>query len=348
VSSRLPLLQFGLFAAACLGFTGWLVIVMGNISFEARETYTAEFADVQGLLVNDDVKISGVTLGKVTDIDHLPGGIAEVTFTVREDIEIPTDSEIVVRWRDVFGLRFLYVEPGASEAVASPGDTFPLEQTRAPADLGSMLQRLTPFIRALEPDLQNQVLEALAEGLVGREEEVRSLIARGGELTQSLATREQEIESLLTNSATVLEAYAQREEQLRGLLDSFAEVSATLSARNDEIEDAIVGLADGQEELRRFVEANEDEVRATLDALEDVTDVTSQQRADLARTLETAPHGFVAYHLISRTGQWFNIRAVGVSVADDVITSERGAEYPRPDGSSDGGADLGEFFGQGR
>ena len=348
MSSRLPLLQFGIFAVACLGFTGWLVIVMGNISFEPRETYTAEFADVQGLLVNDDVKIAGVTLGKVTDIDHLPGGIAEVTFTVRDDIELPTDSEIVVRWRDVFGLRFLYVEPGESDALASPGDTFPLEQTHAPADLGSMLQRLTPFIRALEPELQNQVLEALAEGLVGREQEVRSLIARGGELTQALATREQEIESLLTNSATVLEAYAQREEQLRGLLDSFAEVSATLSARNDEIEDAIVGLADGQEELRRFVEANEDEVRRTLDALEDLTDVTSQQRDDLSRTLETSPHGFLGYHLISRTGQWFNIRAVGVSVADDVITSERGAEYPRPDGSSTGGADLGEFLGQGR
>ena len=348
MSSRLPLVQFGLFAAACLGFTGWLVIVMGNISFETRETYTAEFADIQGLLVNDDVKIAGVTLGKVTDIDHLPGGVAEVTFSVRDDIEIPADSEIVVRWRDVFGLRFLYVEPGESDAMASPGDTFGLEQTRSPADLGSMLQRLTPFIRALEPKLQNQVLEALAEGLVGREEEVRSLIARGGQLTQAVATREQEIESLLTNSATVLEAYAQREEQLRGLLDSFAEVSATLSARNDEIEDAIVGLADGQQELRRFVEANEEEVRRTLDALEDLTDVTSQQRDDLARTLETAPHGFLAYHLISRTGQWFNIRAVGVSVADDVVTSERGAEYPRGDRSSDGGADLGQFFGQGR
>ena len=348
MTARLPLLQFGLFAAVCLGFTAWLVIVMGNISFESRETYTAEFADVQGLLVNDDVKISGVTLGKVTGIDHLPGGIAEVAFTVRDDIEIPADSEIAVRWRDVFGLRFLYVEPGESGTPASPGDTFPLQQTRAPADLGSMLQRLTPFIRALEPELQNQVLDALAEGLVGREQEVRSLIARGGELTQAVATREEEIESLLTNSATVLEAYAQREEQLRGLLDSFAEVSATLSARNDEIEDAIIGLADGQQELRRFVDANEEEVRLTLDALEDLTDVTSQQRDDLSRTLETAPHGFVSYHLISRTGQWFNIRAVGVSVADDVITTERGAEYPRADGSSDGGADLGEFFGQGR
>lgn len=345
--SRLPLLQFGLFSLLCLGFTGWLVVVMGNISFESREAYAAEFHDVQGLLVNDDVKISGVTLGKVTGIDHLPGGVVEVEFSLREDVELPEDSEIVVRWRDVFGLRFLYVEPGESDATLRPGDVVGVEQTRAPADLGSMLQRLTPFLQALEPDLQNQVLEALSEGLVGREEEVRSLIARGGELTQTLATRDEEIESLLTNSATILEAYAEREDDLRGLLDSFAEVSETLSARNDEIENAIVGLADGQEELRRFVEDNEDEVRLTLDALEDLTDVLSQQRDDLSRTLATAPRGFTAYHLISRTGQWFNIRAVGTSSDGDVISTERGAGYPREDGSADRRGDLGAFFGSG-
>jgi phospholipid/cholesterol/gamma-HCH transport system substrate-binding protein len=345
--SRLPILQFSLFALLCLAFTGWLVVVMGNISFESRETYAAEFHDVQGLLVNDDVKIAGVTLGKVEGIEHLPGGIVQVEFSLRDDIELPEDSRIAVRWRDVFGLRFVYVEPGDSETVMSPGDAFGVEQTRAPADLGSMLHRLTPFLQALEPELQNQVLEALSEGLVGREAEVRSLIAQGGELTQAIATRDEEIESLLTNSATILEAYADREDHLRGLLDSFAEVSSTLSARNDEIEDAVVGLADGQEELRRFVQDNENEVRLTLDALEDLTDVTSQQREELSRTLATGPRGFVAYHLISRTGQWFNIRAVGVSSDGQVISTERGAAMPREDGSAEGGGDLGAFFGGG-
>jgi phospholipid/cholesterol/gamma-HCH transport system substrate-binding protein len=347
VVSRLPVLQFSLFALLCLGFTGWLVIVMGNISFEARESYAAEFSDVQGLLVNDDVKISGVTLGKVESIEHVPGGTARVHFSLRDDVRLPADSEIAVRWRDVFGLRFVYVEPGASDQAVEPGHTFPVDQTRAPADLGSLLHRLAPFLQSLQPDLQNQVLEALAEGLVGREEEVRSLIARGGELTQAIATRDEEIESLLTNSATILEAYADREEELRGLLDSFAEVSSTLSERNDEIEDAIVGLADGQEELRRFVEDNEQEVRRTLDALEDLTDETSTKREELSRSLATAPRGFLAYHLISRTGQWFNIRAVGVSVGDNVVSTERGAAYPREDGSASRGGDLGEFFGSG-
>jgi phospholipid/cholesterol/gamma-HCH transport system substrate-binding protein len=347
--SKHPILQFGIFSVVCLGVTAWLVMMMGNISFDSRATYAAEFRDVQGLLVDDDVEVAGVTMGKVEDIDHLPGGVAEVTFSHDAGVEQPADSQNLVRWRNVFGLRFLYVEPGEGPTTVEDGHSFGLDHTRAPADLQSLLQRLTPFIQALDPQLQNEVLEALSDGLVGRQDEVRDLIAKGGELTQQVATRDEEIESLLTDSATILEAYADREEELQGLLDSFAEVSDTLAGRTDEIESAIVALADGQEELRRFVEDNEDEVRGSLDALEDLTDVTSQQRDDLARTLHTAPKGMLAYHLVSRTGQWFNVRAVGASVADTVVTTERGASYPREDGSATQGTDasLEQFFGGG-
>lgn len=336
MNERFPLLKFGLFALLCLAFTGLLVVVIGNISFTPRTAYAAAFDDIQGLLVNDDVKIAGVTLGRVEAIEHEPGGLVRVDFSLNDGVEVPADSVISIRWRNVTGLRYLYVEPGDSEPVDAE-HVFPVEQTRAPADLGTLLQRLTPFIDALDPAQQNQILEALSTALVGREQEVQDLIREGGELTQAIASRESEIERLLTNSVTVLDAYAAREEQLRGLIDSFAEVSTTLRERNDELDSAIVSIADGQEELRRLVDANDDEIRLTLDALERFTNVLSQQHDDFERVLATSPRGLVGYHLISRTGQWFNIRSVGTSIGGEVVTTERGAAKPDGEGGSDGG-----------
>ncbi|WP_052667940.1 MCE family protein [Nitriliruptor alkaliphilus] len=350
MNERFPLLKFGAFALVCLAFTGLLVVVIGNISFTPRTAYAAAFSDVQGLLVNDDVKIAGVTLGRVERIEHRPGGEVEVGFTLNDDVRVPEDSVVSIRWRNVTGLRYLYVEPGEGEP-AGAEHTFPRDQTRSPADLGSLLQRLTPFIDALDPAQQNQILEALSTALVGREQEIQDLIRQGGELTQSIASRDQEIERLLNNSVTVLDAYAAREQQLRGLIDSFAEVSQTLRERNDELDSAIVAIADGQEELRRLVDANDDEIRLTLDALERVTTVLTDQADDFERTLASSPRGLVGYHLISRTGQWFNIRAVGTSVGGQVVTTERGATKPRADGGSDGGGvstdALAELFGGG-
>ncbi len=350
MNERYPLLKFGLFALVCLGFTGLLVVVIGNISFTDRVRYAATFEDVEGLLVNDDVKIAGVTLGRVESIGHEPGGAVRVDFSLAEELEVPEDSTIAIRWRNVTGLRYLYVEPGDG-ATVDPEHTFPRDQTRSPADLGSLLQRLTPFIDALDPTQQNEILEALSTALVGREGEVRDLIRQGGELTQAIASRDTEIERLLTNSVTVLDAYAAREQQLRGLIDSFAEVASTLRERNDELDSAIISIADGQEELRRLVDANDDEIRLTLDALEDVTAILSGQADDLQRVLETSPRGLVGYHLISRTGQWFNIRAIGTSVGGQVVTTERGAAKPNASGGSDGGGvstdALAELFGGG-
>lgn len=336
MTDRFPVLKFGIFTAVCVAFAGLLVVVIGNISFEPRDAYTATFENVQGLLVNDDVKIAGVTLGRVESIGHEPGGDVNVEFTLRDDVEVPEGSTISVRWRNVTGLRYLYVEPGEGSMVPA-GHGFPMDQTRAPADLGSLLQRVVPVIDALDPSLQNQVLEALSTALMGREDEVRELIREGGELTATITSREAEIERLLQNSVTVLDAYAQREDQLRGLIESFAEVASTLRERNDELDSAIISIADGQEELRRFVDANDDEIRLAVDALEDVTGVLRSNAGDLERVLETTPRGLIGYHLISRTGQWFNIRSVGTSVGGTVVTTERGAAKPGPDGTSRGG-----------
>lgn len=346
MNQRFPALKFSAFAVVCLVFTGWLVITIGNISFSPRTSYAATFRDVQGLLVNDDVRVAGVTVGRVDRIEHDPGGVVRVTFSVDDELTLREDAALSIRWRNLLGLRFLYLHPGEGDVVERD-HVFPADQTRGPADLGSLLQRLTPFVQALDPSLQNQVLEALSTALVGREGEVRDLIREGAELTATVASRDAEIESLLRNSATVLEAYAAREQQLRGLLDSFAEVADTLRERNDEIESAIVSLADGQEELRRFVDDNDDELRATIDALEDLTAVLSSDRERLAWAIESSPRGVVGYHLTSRIGQWFNVRAPGISVDGAIVSTERGAFYAREPGRVSSGVALQELFGGG-
>jgi phospholipid/cholesterol/gamma-HCH transport system substrate-binding protein len=341
-----PLLKFIAFALVCLGFSAYIVAVIGNLSLEDRTSYEAEFTDVAGLLVNDDVKISGVTVGKVTGMEVIPGGTALVRFEVDDDVELGEDSRVRVRWRDVFGLRFLYVDPAGDEVV--PADhRFPLSQTDAPADLGLLLKRVTPVMTALAPEQQNQVLEALSEALVGRTDEVQDLIREGAELTQAIASRDDELRALIGNAATVVDAYAAREQDLRGLLDSFADVSESVAARNDTLEQAILRLADAQSELGRTVDANDEHLRGALDELDEIVAVLSVNHDNLEDIAETAGRGFVSYHRLSRLGQWFQIRAVGGSLDYETFTSERGAELPeRREQAADGGSanSLGPFF----
>lgn len=327
MNDRYPLLKFLLFAGVCLAFAGWLIAVMGNLSFEGRTGYSAVFSDAQGLLVNDAVKVSGVTVGKVTGIQVVDGRKARVDFEVRDDVALGDQTEVAIRWRDVIGLRFLYVLP-AGDGRLEPGTTIPDERTVEPADIGLLLERLTPVMRALDPERGNQVIEALAEALVGREHEIQQLIAEGASLTSALADREDTIASLLRNAGTVLEAYNAREDQLRGLLDSFAGVADTVADRNDTLVSAVVALADSQEELARLVDANDEEIADALDALDVITGVLAVNHDNLERALTHTGRGLISYHRISSLGQWFNIRAVGFGSEEETFNSERSGSPP--------------------
>ena len=326
-----PLKRFAVFALFCLLFAGWLTVTLGNITLGAdRTAYTGRFDDVTGLLVNDDVKVSGVTVGKVTGISVDDGGAALVTFTVNDSVDVPEDSTIEVRWRDAFGLRFLYVQPGESDVLAIGDDPeldFGNDQTSAPTSIGTFLHRITPFVKALEPSLQNEVLQALQDSIVGRENEIRELVVDGADLTQALASRDEAIGRTLDNASIILDEYAQRDEDIRALVDSLVDITETLARRNDTLDTAVTSLADLQAEFGTLVEANEDELRLALDALETTATTLSTNSAQLNEVLENSP-ALIAYHRVSRIGQWFNVRGIGTSGDYEPITSERGAELP--------------------
>src|SRR5205085_10422518 len=101
----------GLFVALCLAITGTLIFSIGNVQSLRigpvqflDDTYklTATFDDVTGLLKNDNVKVAGVRVGKVTGI-KLVEGKAKVTFRIKHGLKLPTDTEASIRWRNLLG-----------------------------------------------------------------------------------------------------------------------------------------------------------------------------------------------------------------------------------------------------
>src|SRR4051794_18944431 len=122
------------FFAVCLVFTAYLAFTIGNIH-PFRESYslTASFDDVTGLLRDDNVKVAGVVVGKVTGV-NLHDGKARVKFNVRKGVRLPTDSSAAVRWRNLLGQRYIYLYPGEASTVLKGGGT--ITKSRSVVDIG--------------------------------------------------------------------------------------------------------------------------------------------------------------------------------------------------------------------
>ena len=317
--------RFAAFTVACLVCLGWLVTMIGNVAwFTPRDTYEAVVADAGGLLVDDEVKISGVEVGKVERVE-VDRGNAVVTFSVDERVELGDETIVRVRWKNALGTRQLELDT-AGDTTLEPGHRFAPEQTRPPADLDTFLARANPMLQAIDVELSNQLMRELGDALEGREVQVQQLVSDASQVLDVVATRDEAVATALRDGAAVADAYAQRRETLERLLADAADLGEGLSQRTDVLLEAVAALAEAQRELEALVDDNDETIRDLLADLDRVTAIVGAQHDDVMRVLEGTGISVLQYHRISRWGEWFNIRAVGLSYDEQMLSSERGAE----------------------
>ncbi len=98
----------------------------------------ADFSSVGGLKPGDDVQISGVKVGSVSDVELMADTyLARVHMTIRDGYNIPTDTAALISSESLLGGQYLALEPGADEEKLAPGGL--IQYTQAPQNLEQLL-----------------------------------------------------------------------------------------------------------------------------------------------------------------------------------------------------------------
>jgi virulence factor Mce-like protein len=125
----------------------------------------AAFLSANNLKQNSPVRVAGVTVGEVKDVQPLPGGGATVTMDIADSgLPIHKDAQLQVRPRIFLeGNFFVDLRPGTPSAPnLKSGDTVPVQQTSAPVQFGQLLTALQSDTRQ---DLQTFLYEYAQKGL---------------------------------------------------------------------------------------------------------------------------------------------------------------------------------------
>jgi phospholipid/cholesterol/gamma-HCH transport system substrate-binding protein len=224
------------FATVCLVFTFALVAVFGQLRFEDRSAYKAEFTNISGLKSGNFVRIAGVEVGKVGDLTLNRDGTVTVGFSVDKGVRLSEGTKAVVRYENLIGDRYLALEDGpGSPRRLSAGSTIPLARTSPALDIDALIGGFRPLFRALDPDQVNALSGQLLRIFQGQGGTLASVLAQTSMLTSTLAGRSELIGELITNLNTVLHTFATRDREFSDGLDKLSQFVNGLAQRKTDI-----------------------------------------------------------------------------------------------------------------
>lgn len=301
------LVKLVVFLAVTSVATTLLVITIGNLTFGEKRTYSAVFTDVTGVAEGDDVRIAGVRVGSVEDIQLHDRDRALVTFTVERSSTLTAASHVTVRYRNLVGQRYLAITGADSAAPAlEDGARIPESRTTEALDLTVLFNGFKPLFTALSPADLNQLSYEIIQVFQGEGGTLEGLLGHTASVTQTLVARDQVIDDLLENLNQVLDHLGDRDEELSTLLVTFRDFMAGLKKDRE----AILGSLDQISELAVTTADLAADVREPLTAdikeLRRLTANLDRNKAEIDRALQVMP---IKVNKIGRTatyGSFFN------------------------------------------
>ncbi|WP_370249161.1 MCE family protein [Nocardioides sp.] len=293
--------------------TGVLVILIGNLNFASTRSYKAVFTDATGVFPGDDVRIAGVKVGSVQDIEIVDAEAdsavkqAMITFSVQEGTTLDRASQVAIRYRNLVGQRYLSVTQGIGDTDVLPADaTIPVSQTQPALDLTVLFDGFKPLFEALSPDDLNKLSFEVVQVFQGEGGTLESLLSSTASVTSTLADRDAVIGQLLDNLNVVLERIGDRDEELSALIISFKNLVSGLKDDREAILDSFDQITDLSVQTADLVKNIRAPFVRDIAQLRRLARNLDQGKAEIDRALQVLP---IKLEKVGRTaiyGSWFN------------------------------------------
>lgn len=221
-------------SALAAGVVGVMIInlVRQPVAAETR-SYTAEFSDASGLMLDADVRVRGVRVGKVTSIRlarNAGRSVAAVGFSMENRFGIDPSTRLAIKFQALTGLRYLAVIDPATSASAA-GDTevgdpgvgllshVPSRMTQPSLDITTLFNGLQPVLATLTPDQINTFTDNVATVLAGDGRGLGPMLDSIRQLTDFVADRQSVTSTLLANLSALSDAVGGRAREFIQLLE---------------------------------------------------------------------------------------------------------------------------------
>lgn len=262
MSKRAPsttqLLVIAGFALSCFGILLFLWITFGGPTPFKAKTYEIEvpFNEATQLAQQSDVRISGVSVGKVQDIVLAPNGKQALAKVAIDDkyAPIPKGTRAILRTKTLLAETYIELTPGNRNGpILADGATLPEANIAESVQLDEIFRTFNPQTRAAFQSWQQEASAAIAgrgADLSYAFAQLEPAFTQFDRIFRVLDSQRLAVNRLFRNGATSLEALRGRQGELAGLIRNSNTVFTTTAARDRDIEALFRAFPTFQDESR--------------------------------------------------------------------------------------------------
>lgn len=198
--------------------------------------------DAAAIRAGDDVRIAGITVGKVKDLEIEPDQV-KVRATVDRDAFVGDQSQVEVRMLTVVGGYYVnLISLGDKPLGRQP---IPKERTVMPYNLMRTLADSTKVTEGLNPRPIRESLDQLQAGLSGSNVEALTAVINAGDaLTTTIDNQRGQISQILELSDEYIEALSNYRGKLTELVTKLSVLEQTLVLYGKGFAGALKGMGD--------------------------------------------------------------------------------------------------------
>ena len=268
------------------------------------DVYYAAFSEAGGLEPDDEVRIAGVRVGKVEDIE-LAGDHVRVRFRIDDSAEFGQESAAAIKVKTLLGSMFLAIEP-AGDGQMNEGYEIPVERTTSPYDVVEAFSGLAETSAEIDTDQMAEAMTTFADLTRNTPEEFRAALDGVSALSSNVAAKNEQINTLLQNLEKVSKVLDARDEDIIALMRDADVLFRALVQRREAIHRLLVSTSRLSVELTTLVRQSREDLAPALANLESVVQVLNKNEDNIDNSLRLMAPFYRVFANTLGTGPWFD------------------------------------------
>jgi phospholipid/cholesterol/gamma-HCH transport system substrate-binding protein len=300
-----------------VGVVGILVVVLAVIAafsydklpfIKGTTDYSAYFAEAGGIKAGSDVRVSGLSVGRVSGV-KLEGTKVLVDFTVRDGVELGDRTEAAIKTETVLGNKMLEITPRGDGRLDG---TIPLERTKSPYDLPTALGDLTTTISALDTTQLSSALTTLADTFSDTPPDLRIALEGVARFSDTLNTRDAQLRNLLADANKVTAVLGKRSDQIASLVVNTNALLSEILSQRDSVDALMNNLTAVSAQISGLVADNQAQLKPALDKVNGVLSILDNRKQELQRTLYLLRRYAMSFGEVLGAGPFFKASLVNL------------------------------------